>query len=177
MRRREFVTLVGGTAAMLRLPPLNAQPSSKIWRIGVLETISIALNAPNFDAFRQSLRDLGYVEGKNLIIEYRSAEGRGERFVELAADLLRMNVDVIVTRGTPAVLAAKSATTTTPIVMAAVGEPRQAAAPTDDVAKVAGHANKRTTARVYDRDRLEAARRVAYARATHRDTNGERGVS
>jgi putative ABC transport system substrate-binding protein len=89
----------------------------------VLETTSMALNAPNFDAFRQSLHDLGYNEGKNLIIEYRSAEGRGEHFPELAADLLRVNVDVIVTRGTPAVLAAKSATTTTPIVMAAMGEP------------------------------------------------------
>jgi putative ABC transport system substrate-binding protein len=83
----------------------------------------MALNAPNFDAFRQSLHDLGYVEGRNLIIEYRSAEGRGERFAELTADLLRSNVDVIVTRGTPAVLAAKKATTTTPIVMAAVGDP------------------------------------------------------
>jgi putative tryptophan/tyrosine transport system substrate-binding protein len=103
--------------------PLSAQSSSKIWRIGVLETTSMALNAPNFDAFRQSLRHLGYVEGQNLIIEYRSAEGRGEHFPELAADLLHLNVDVIVTRGTPAVLAAKKATTTTPIVMAAMGEP------------------------------------------------------
>jgi len=78
---------------------------------------------PSFDAFRQSLRDLGHVEGQNVIIEYRSAEGRGERFAELTADLLRLNVDVIVTRGTPAVLAAKKATTTIPIVMAAMGEP------------------------------------------------------
>jgi putative tryptophan/tyrosine transport system substrate-binding protein len=69
------------------------------------------------------LQDLGYVEGQNLIVAHRSAEGRGERFTELAADLLRLNVDVIVTRGTPAVLAAKKATTTIPIVMAAVGEP------------------------------------------------------
>ena len=121
-RRREFISLASAAVAIMIPPlPLNAQPSGKIWRIGVLETISMALNAPNFDAFRQSLRDLGYIEGKNLIIEYRSAEGRGERFVELTADLLRVNVDVIVTRGTPAVLAAKSATTTTPIVMAASG--------------------------------------------------------
>jgi putative ABC transport system substrate-binding protein len=81
------------------------------------------LNAPNINAFRQSLQDLGYVEGQNSTIAYRSAEGRGERFTELAADLLRLNVDVIVTRGTPAVLAAKKATATIPIVMAAVGEP------------------------------------------------------
>jgi putative ABC transport system substrate-binding protein len=103
--------------------PLVAQQSSKISLIGILETTSIAMNAPNFDAFRRRLRDLGYVEGKNLTIEYRSAEGHGERFAELAADLLRLNVDVIVTRGTPAVLAAKKATTTTPIVMAAMGDP------------------------------------------------------
>jgi putative ABC transport system substrate-binding protein len=120
--RREFITLLGGAAAAWP-HAARAQSSSKVWRIGVLETTSMALNAPNFDAFRQSLRDLGYVERKNLIIEYRSAEGRGERFAELTADLLRLNVDVIVTRGTPAVLAAKKATTTTPIVMAAVGDP------------------------------------------------------
>jgi ABC-type uncharacterized transport system substrate-binding protein len=121
--RREFIVTLGSAAAMLTPAPLRAQSSNKVWRIGVLETTSMVLNAPNLDAFRQSLRDLGYVEGKNLIIEYRSAEGRGERFAELAADLLRLNVDVIVTRGTPAVLAAKKATTTKPIVMAAMGEP------------------------------------------------------
>jgi putative tryptophan/tyrosine transport system substrate-binding protein len=120
--RRTFLATLGGAAVAWPLAA-RAQSSSKVWRIGVLETTSMALNAPNFDAFRQSLRDLGYVERKNLIIEYRSAEGRGERFAELTADLLRLNVDVIVTRGTPAVLAAKKATATTPIVMAAVGDP------------------------------------------------------
>jgi putative ABC transport system substrate-binding protein len=123
MRRREFITLLGGVSAMLGPLSLNAQSPSKVWRIGILETQSMALNAANLDAFRQSLRDLGYIEGQNLILEYRSAEGRGERFAELAADLLRLNINVIVTRGTPAVLAAKAATTTTPIVMAAMGEP------------------------------------------------------
>jgi putative tryptophan/tyrosine transport system substrate-binding protein len=121
IRRREFMILLGGAAAW----PLaaSAQQPGRVWRIGVLETTSMQLNAANFDAFRQSLRDLGYIDKQNLVIEYRSAEGRGERFAELAADLLRLNVDVIVTRGTPAVLAAKKATTTTPIVMAAMGEP------------------------------------------------------
>jgi putative tryptophan/tyrosine transport system substrate-binding protein len=89
----------------------------------MLETTSMELSAPNLDAFRRGLRDLGYVEGQNLIIEYRSAQGRGERFAELAASLLRLNVDVIVTRGTPAALAARKATTITPIVMAAIGDP------------------------------------------------------
>jgi putative ABC transport system substrate-binding protein len=121
MNRRAFITVLG--AAVMLAPQVGAQPSSKVWRVGVLETTSMAQNAASFDAFRRSLHDLGYVEGQNLIIEYRSAEGRGERFAELAADLLHLNVDVIVTRGTPAVLAAKKATTTTPIVMAAMGEP------------------------------------------------------
>jgi putative tryptophan/tyrosine transport system substrate-binding protein len=122
MRRREFITLFGG-AAMAWPVAARAQQPGRVWRIGVLETTSMQLNAANFDAFRQSLRALGYIEEQNLVIEYRSAEGRGERFAELATDLVRLNVDVIVTRGTPAVLAAKKATTTTPIVMAAMGEP------------------------------------------------------
>src|SRR6516164_4294525 len=122
MKRREFITLLGSAAVAWPFAA-RAQSSSKVWRIGVLETTSMELNAANFEAFRQSLRDLGYIEEQNLIIEYRSAEGRGERFADLAADLLRLNIDVIVTRGTPAVLAAKKATTTTPIVMAAMGEP------------------------------------------------------
>src|SRR5207247_2241908 len=107
-RRREFITFLGGAAAGWPLAARAQQPG-RVWRIGVLETTSMALNAANFEAFRQSLRDLGYIEEQNLIIEYRSAEGRGERFADLAADLLRLNIDVIVTRGTPAVLAAKGA--------------------------------------------------------------------
>src|SRR5258708_33379275 len=121
VRRREFITLLGG-ASVWPVAARARQPG-RVWRIGVLETTSMALNAANFEAFRQSLRDLGYIEEQNLIIEYRSAEGRGERFADLAADLLRLNIDVIVTRGTPAVLAAKEATTTTPVVMAAMGDP------------------------------------------------------
>jgi putative ABC transport system substrate-binding protein len=122
MKRREFITLLGGAAAAWPLAAWAQQPG-RVWRIGVLETTSMALNAANFEAFHQSLRDLGYIEEQNLIIEYRSAEGRGERFADLAADLLRLNIDLIVTRGTPAVLAAKKATTTIPIVMAATGDP------------------------------------------------------
>ena len=85
--RRQFLTLLGGAAAW----PLAArgQQPDRVWRIGVLETTSMELNAANFEAFRQSLRALGYIEEQNLIIEYRSAEGRGERFADLAADLLR----------------------------------------------------------------------------------------
>jgi putative ABC transport system substrate-binding protein len=122
MRRRDFLTLLGGAAALWPLAA-RAQSPGKVWRIGVLETTSMSLNAANLDAFRQGLRELGYVEGRNIIIEYRSADGRAERFPVLVADLLRSNVDVIVARGTPAALAARNATTTTPIVMAAMGEP------------------------------------------------------
>jgi len=121
VKRREFITLIGGAAAW----PLavRAQQPTKAYRIGMLETISEALNSANLAAFRKSLRDLGHVEGKNLVIEYRSADGRAARFPDLAVELLGSKVDVIVTRGTPASLAAKSASATTPVVMAAVAEP------------------------------------------------------
>jgi putative tryptophan/tyrosine transport system substrate-binding protein len=122
IERRKFLVALSSAAATWPLA-VRAQQPGRVWRIGVLETTSIALNAANFEALRQSLRELGYIEGQNLIIEYRSAEGRGEQFADLAADLLRLNIDVIVTRGTPAALAAKKATTTTPIVMAAMGDP------------------------------------------------------
>ena len=86
----------------------QAQTPAKVWRIGMLETTSITLNGANLDAFRQGLREAGYVEGQNLIIEYRSADGRGERFAEMANELAALKVDLIVTRGTPAALAAKT---------------------------------------------------------------------
>src|SRR5207253_7230263 len=122
MRRREFIGLVGSAAAAWPSGAWGQQPG-KIWRIGVLDTTSATLNAANIDAFRQELRRLGYIDGTNLVIEYRSGAGRPERFPDVAAELLQLNVDLIVTRGTPAVLAAKKVTATLPIVMAAIGEP------------------------------------------------------
>jgi putative ABC transport system substrate-binding protein len=122
MQRREFITLVGGAAAAWPLAA-RGQQAGKIYHIGVLETTPLALNAPNFDALRSGLRDLGYVEGQNLIIVYRSADGRAEKFPELAEELVSLHVDLIVTRGTPAAIAAKKATATIPIVSAATGEP------------------------------------------------------
>src|SRR5215470_2478159 len=86
MKRREFITLLGGAAAAWPLAARAQQPG-RVWRIGVLETTSMELNAASFEAFRQSLRDLGYVEEQNLIIEYRSAEGRGERFANCVIKL------------------------------------------------------------------------------------------
>jgi putative ABC transport system substrate-binding protein len=101
----------------------EAQPPGKVHRIGLLEVEGEASNAANLDAFRQGLRERGYVEGRDYAIEYRSAEGRPERFPDLAAELVRLEVDVIVTRGTPAALSAKQATGTIPIVMASSGDP------------------------------------------------------
>ena len=119
MRRREFITLLGGATAAWPLVAL----AQSAYRIGVLDTTSAALNAANFDALRQGLRQHGYIEGQNLVIEYRSADERAERFPDLAAELVRLNVDLIVTRGTPAIFAAKNATKTIPVVMAASGDP------------------------------------------------------
>jgi putative ABC transport system substrate-binding protein len=101
----------------------GAGPTAKVWRVGMLDTTAATLNAANLDAFKQALRQLGYVEGQNLIVEYRSSDGHIERFPQLATDLIRLNVDIIITRGTPTALAAKEATATIPIVMAAIGEP------------------------------------------------------
>jgi putative ABC transport system substrate-binding protein len=89
----------------------------------MLETTSSTLNAANLDAFRQGLRELGYVEGRNLTIEYRSADGRGDRFPDLAAELVGLKVDLLVTRGALATVAAKNATRTIPVVTTAIGEP------------------------------------------------------
>jgi putative tryptophan/tyrosine transport system substrate-binding protein len=94
----------------------------------VLDTISPASNVDNFAALKRGLQDLGYIEGQNLAIEYRSADGRAGRFPELAAELVHLKVDVIVTRGTPAALAAKNATRTIPVVMAAIADPLLVAA-------------------------------------------------
>ena len=120
-RRREFITLLGGAAAAW---PLAVRAQAKVYAIGILETVPRAQNQANFAALLNGLRELGYVEGQNLHIDYRSADGQGERFPEkLVAELVRNRVDLIVTRGTPAARAAKAATTTVPIVMAAIGEP------------------------------------------------------
>jgi putative ABC transport system substrate-binding protein len=122
MRRREFITLLGGAAVAWPLAA-RAQQAGKVYRIGILETIPASQNAANLDALRKGLRELGYIEGQNLSIEYSSADGFAERFPELAGELVRLKVDLIVTRGTPAAQAAKNATAAIPVVMAAIGEP------------------------------------------------------
>jgi ABC-type uncharacterized transport system substrate-binding protein len=116
MKRREFIILLGGSAALW---PLAAHPQ-KLFKIGVLDT---GLGANFTVPFVRKLVELGYVEGKNVVIERRSAEGNAELLADLAADLVRQQVDVIVTAGTPAGFAAKKATSTIPIVLAANSDP------------------------------------------------------
>jgi putative ABC transport system substrate-binding protein len=99
-----------------------AQPLAKPHRVGVLWPTNVSTN-PMFDAFVHGLRNLGWVEGKNIVIEHRSAEGRADRLPDLAADLVRVKVDVILTGSTPAALAARKATGTIPIVMGTSGDP------------------------------------------------------
>src|SRR5438132_10549468 len=101
----------------------DAQQAGKIFRIGFLDIGTAPGSAVLVEPFRQEMRKLGWIEGKNMTIEYRFAEQKTERLPELAADLVRLKVDLIVTQGTPAALAAKSATTTIPIVMASGGDP------------------------------------------------------
>jgi ABC-type uncharacterized transport system substrate-binding protein len=102
---------------------VNAQQTGKILRIGFLDPSTASGIAVLLNAFRQELSKLGWIEGKNITIEYRFAEQKYERLPELAAELVRLKVDLIVSSGTPAVLAAKSATTTIPIVMTSSTDP------------------------------------------------------
>jgi putative tryptophan/tyrosine transport system substrate-binding protein len=116
MKRREFITLLGGSVALW---PLTAH-AQKVFKIGLLDT---GLGANFAVPFVGKLVELGYVEGKNVVIERRSAEGNAELLAGLAADLVRQQVDVIVTAGTPAGFAAKKATSTIPIVLGANSDP------------------------------------------------------
>ena len=108
------------------IPTLSwaAQAGTRVYRVGMLESVPAESNRPNLDALRKSLAAMGIVEGDNLIIEYRSAGGNAERFPELAAELSRSKVDLIISRGTPATNAARTATSSIPVVMATMGDPR-----------------------------------------------------
>src|SRR5229473_6962912 len=120
MDRRTFLA---GTGAVLLVAPLaEAQQAAKVPRIGYLSP-NLAANPHVHEAFRQGLRDLGYVESRNVVIEYRSAEGKFERLPALAAELVALKVDVIVAPNTVAALAAEQATKTIPIVFATAGDP------------------------------------------------------
>ena len=124
LKRRDFITLLGGAAAWplaARAQQQSAQLPTKTARIGVL-SLAAGPNPIFMDLFR-GLREFGWVDGKNMAVEYRWASGRQDRLSALAADLVRLKVDVIVTASTPAALAAKQATTTIPIVVTFVADP------------------------------------------------------
>src|SRR5262245_16202253 len=121
MTRRAFITLLG--AAAVWPVAARAQQPAKLPTIGFLGESTPSAQSQRTAAFVQRLRELGWIEGHTVAIEYRWAEGRSERFIELAAELVRLKVDVIVTSGTPAILAAKQATSIVPIVFAIAGDP------------------------------------------------------
>jgi putative ABC transport system substrate-binding protein len=124
MKRREFITLIGGAAVVWPLAA-RGQQGAKVARIGYLVTGS--LESPEarvmVDAFRQGLRERGYVEGQSIVIEYRSAEGRIERFPRLANELASLNLDLILAPNTPAARAVQRATSKIPIVVPVMGDP------------------------------------------------------
>ena len=118
--RRELLVALGGGA--VAWPLVARAQQTKIARIGILGLASAAAVAPYVNAVREGLRDLGYIEGKNLIIEYRFGDGNYDRLPNLAAQLVHLNVDVLVTFAAPGTQAAKSATSTIPIVMAVTAD-------------------------------------------------------
>jgi len=119
MKRREFMSLLGGAAAAWPLAARAQQPA-RMPRIGIID------DEPDWDNFRQGLRNLGYVENENLAIEYRTAEGKPDRLVQAARELVSLPVNVIVVVGSTAARAARQATSTIPIVMIAIGDPVRA---------------------------------------------------
>ena len=124
MNRRSFITLLGGAAAAWPLGA-HAQQAGKVNRIGFLVTgaLDSAEAQAILDAFRRGLHERGYVEGQDIVIEYRGADGKMERFPELATELVRLNLDLIVAGNTPAARAVREATTTIPIVVPNMGDP------------------------------------------------------
>jgi putative ABC transport system substrate-binding protein len=124
MRRREFTALVGGVGLLLavKVRRARAQQPAKLPTIGFLGA-NPSIESQRVAAFVQRLRELAWIDGRNLTIEYRWAEGRNERYAEAAAEFVRLKVDVIVTSGTPAVMASKQVTTIIPIIFATAGDP------------------------------------------------------
>ena len=122
MRKKVF-GLALGTLLFALSVSAQAQQPTKVPRIGYLTSTSLSTNAARNEAFRLGLRELGYVEGKNIVIEWRSAQGKPDQLAALAAELVRLKVDVIVTGGAGNTRAAKNATSTIPIVMAQDPDP------------------------------------------------------
>ena len=120
MHRRSFLA---GLASVVIAPLAAEAQAGKVYRIGFLAPLTAAENAPFFEVFRHGLRELGDVEGQNIALEVRYADGRPERFPELAAELVRLKVDVIVAPNNPGIVAAQRATSTIPIVMGFATDP------------------------------------------------------
>jgi putative tryptophan/tyrosine transport system substrate-binding protein len=123
VRGKVFTTLIFVTFMLVFVHPAGAQQPSKVPKIGFLVGPSRSFFASRMESFQQGLHSLGYIEGKNIAIEYRYAEGKADRLPTLAAELGGLNVDVIVTSATPSVLAAKKATSTIPVVFVSVTDP------------------------------------------------------
>jgi putative tryptophan/tyrosine transport system substrate-binding protein len=121
MHRRTFLAALA-TATIAPQLAAEAQPAGRTYRIGIIEPISAQLNASNLAALRRGLEELGYVEGRNLVVDYRSADGNAALYPGLVAEVADRNPELIIVRGTPAALAVKRATSTIPVVMI-VGEP------------------------------------------------------
>ena len=115
--------LACGALLLLGAASVHAQPALKVHRVGIVSPLSATPEPPTVRAFRQGMRELGYVEGKNIVVEARYAEGRPERFPELIAELLKLKVDVVVTGSSMGALSAKRATSTVPIVFAGIIDP------------------------------------------------------
>jgi len=122
--RRKLLATLGAGALTFAAPPGSfGQQQGKVWRVGFLSPTSASFSPPYTDAFLKGMRELGYVEGRNLVVERRFANGKLERLPGLAAELVQLKVDVIVTGGSPAISAVQKATTTIPIVMTSAGDP------------------------------------------------------
>jgi putative ABC transport system substrate-binding protein len=143
VNNRRKVVIAFGAGALAAPFGSFAQQQGKLWRIGFLDGASAVDRAETVEAMRAGLRDLGYIENKNILIEFRWAEGKYERLPALAAELAGLKVDVLVAQGTPCTIAAKQATSTIPIVMVGIGDPIAAglvtslARPTGNVTGVA----------------------------------------
>jgi putative tryptophan/tyrosine transport system substrate-binding protein len=123
MRRRDFITLVGGSAAVAWPLAVRAQQAGRLPTIGYLGQATPAADSQRIALLVQQLHELGWIEGRTITIRFRWAEGRTEQLAEIAAEFVRLNVDVIVTSSTPATVAAKQATSVIPIVFASAGDP------------------------------------------------------
>jgi len=123
MNRRDAVVALVALGAAAGSRASLAQPQGKVWRVGILSPTSASLSSSNTNAFLKRMRELGYIEGRNLVVEWRFADGKLERLPGLAAELVQLKVDVIVAGGSSAISAAQKATTTIPIVMTSAGDP------------------------------------------------------